>query len=279
MANRKVLDPGSSPEAAYGARLRRLREERGWKQEDLAERTSYSGKHISAVETTRRSATLQLSKELDTAFGLAGSPDSFESEWRKARNGVLMEGFPEYAHHERRAVEIRMFEIGIVPGLLQVPGYAQALARASVGRGAVTEDEAAGRVAFQVERQQILERRRPPMVFAVLDESCLRNLVGGPQVMAAQLDRLVEFAACPYTVLQVAPFVMGERRPLNRALTLLTLPDRSVFSYTESQAQGNLERDVSFVTPMITAYHQLVAESLSPTDTVAMIKDIRKGML
>ncbi|MFD6244158.1 helix-turn-helix domain-containing protein [Streptomyces roseolus] len=279
MVNRKRLEPGDGPGAAYGARLRRLREERGWKQEDLAGRTSYSGKHISAVETARRRATLALSKELDDAFGLAGRADSFEREWRRTRNGVLMEGFPEYAHHERQAVEIRTFEIGLVAGLLQVPEYAEALAAATVARGSVTADEAAGRVAFQMERQQILERGRPPMVFAVLDESCIRTMVGGPRVMAAQLDRLVELAARPHTVLQVAPFAMGERRALNRLLTLLTLPDRSALAYTESQAQGYLEREVSTVASMFTAYHQLSAEALSQADTVTMIKEVRKGLL
>ncbi|MFD6758480.1 Scr1 family TA system antitoxin-like transcriptional regulator [Streptomyces roseolus] len=279
MVNRKLLEPSDSPEAAFGARLRRLREERGWKQEDLAGRTSYSGKHISAVETARRKPTLTLSKELDDTFGLTGRADSFEREWRRTRNGVLMEGFPEYAHHERRAVEIRIFEIGLVAGLLQVPEYAEALAAATVARGSVTADEAAGRVAFQMERQQILERDRPPMVFAVLDESCIRTMVGGPRVMAAQLDRLVEFAARPHTVLQVAPFAMGERRALNRLLTLLTLPDRSALAYTESQAQGYLEREVSAVASMFTAYHQLSAESLSQADTVTMIKEVRKGLL
>ncbi|MFD6359812.1 Scr1 family TA system antitoxin-like transcriptional regulator [Streptomyces roseolus] len=279
MVNRKLLEPSDSPEAAFGARLRRLREERGWKQEDLAGRTSYSGKHISAVETARRKPTLTLSKELDDTFGLTGRADSFEREWRRTRNGVLMEGFPEYAHHERRAVEIRTFEIGLVAGLLQVPEYAEALAAATVARGSVTADEAAGRVAFQMERQQILERDRPPMVFAVLDESCIRTMVGGPRVMAAQLDRLVEFAARPHTVLQVAPFAMGERRALNRLLTLLTLPDRSALAYTESQAQGYLEREVSAVASMFTAYHQLSAESLSQADTVTMIKEVRKGLL
>ncbi|MEU9852525.1 helix-turn-helix transcriptional regulator [Streptomyces sp. NPDC047974] len=279
MVNRKQLEPTDGPEAAFGARLRRLREERGWKQEDLAGRTSYSGKHISAVETARRTVTLQLSIELDDAFGLIGSADSFEHEWRNLRNGVLMEGFPEYAHYERRAVEIRMFEIGLVSGLLQVPEYAQALAAASAARGSVTENEAAGRVAFQMERQQILDRARPPMVFAVLDESCLRTMVGGPRVMAAQLDRLVEFAARPRTVLQVAPFAMGERRALNRLLTLLTLPDRSTLAYTESQAQGYLEREVDTVAAGFTAYHQLSAESLSQADSVTMIKEVRKGLL
>ncbi|MFE7581555.1 helix-turn-helix transcriptional regulator [Streptomyces gardneri] len=274
-----MLDPDDGPVAAYGARLRRLREERGWTQEELAARTGYSSKHISGVEIGSRPSTLKFSGAVDVAFGLAGTDRSFDRECRQVRHGVLLEGFPEYVHQERRAVELRLFEIGIIPGLLQTPEYAQALAASSVGRGSTTADQAAERLVFLSERQQILEQERPPMLFVVMDESCIRHLVGGSAAMAAQLDRLVEFAERPYTVIQVAPFAIGERRSLNRPVTLATLPDRSVLCYAESQAQGNLERESGAVTSMLTLYHQLVAESLSQADTVAMIREVRKGML
>ncbi|MGW6416597.1 helix-turn-helix domain-containing protein [Streptomyces sp. NPDC055055] len=279
MVNRKVLEPDSGPLAAYGARVRRLREERGWTQEDLAERTRYSSKHISAVETGSRPSTPKFSGVLDAALGLTGTDQSFDRERQRLRLGALMEGFPEYAHRERRAVEIRLFEIGVVPGLLQTPEYARALAHAAVARGSITSEQAEERVTFLSERQRILERERPPMLFVVMDESCIRRLVGGRAVMAAQLDQLVRLAARPYTVVQLAPFDIGERRAINRPVNLATLPDRSVLSYAESQSQGHLEKESGAVSAMLTLYHQLAAESLSQADTVAMIEGARKGML
>ncbi|WP_030692454.1 helix-turn-helix transcriptional regulator [Streptomyces globisporus] len=279
MVNRKELDPDGGPVAAYGARLRRLREDRGWTQEDLATRTGYSSKHISAVETARRSSTLSFSRVVDAAFGLTETDQAFDREWRKLRHGVLLEGFPEYVHQERRAVELRLFEIGIVPGLLQTPEYAQVLAASSVGRGTITADQAAERVAFLAERQMLLEQQRPPTLFVVMDESCIRRVVGGREVMAAQLERLLEFATRPLTVLQVAPFGIGERRPFDLPVNLVTLPDWSVLAYAESQAQGHLERESGAVASMLASYHRLAAESLSPADTVAMIEEVRKGML
>ncbi|WP_225800024.1 helix-turn-helix transcriptional regulator [Streptomyces sp. NK15101] len=265
--------------AAYGARLRRLREERGWTQEELAARTGYSGKHISGVEIGSRPATLRFSRAIDESFGLVGTGQSFDRECRQVRHGVLLEGFPEYVAQERKAVEIRLFTIGIIPGLLQTPEYARTVTDSFVSRGAATADQAAERMAYLMERQKILEQGRPPMLFVVMDESCLRRPVGGPGVMAAQLDRLVEFAEHPNTVVQVAPFAIGERRPLDLPLYLLTLPDRSVISYAESQSKGHLERENGAVSSMLTAYHQLAAESLSQAGSVTMIKEVRKGML
>lgn len=269
--NRKELNPESSPQAAYGARLRSLREALGWTQEDLAVRMEYSSQHISAVETGRKPPTLRFSRKADQIFGIADTTESLERLWREQRHGVLLEGFPEYVGYEGRAVEIRLFQIGIIPGLLQTPEYARALANSAVQRGAITPEQADERVAFLAERQAVLERTRPPMVFAVLDESCIRRPVGGPEVMRGQREQLIKFAALPNTMLQLAPFDLGERRPFDLPVNLLTLSDRSVVCYAEAQTQGHLDRETSSVVPVLTAYHQLQAEALSHAASVAMI--------
>ncbi|MFE7114454.1 Scr1 family TA system antitoxin-like transcriptional regulator [Streptomyces sp. NPDC057654] len=278
MVNQKELNPDGSPREAYGARLRRLREARGWKQEDLAEQVGCSSQHISAVETGRKPPTLRFSRSLDAAFGMTGdSAEAFEREWRDIRHGSMLEGFSSYVEQEGRAVEIRVFETGVIPGLLQTQEYAKVLADSAAQRRAITPQQANERVSFLMERQQALVRRRPPMLFVVMDESCLRRPIGGRAVMEAQLDRLLTFAASPTTVLQVAPFSIGERRTLNLPVNVLTMADRSVMAYAESQAQGHLDRDPTSVLPMLTAYHQLQGEVLSQPASVDMINQVRKG--
>ncbi|WP_031005821.1 helix-turn-helix domain-containing protein [Streptomyces sp. NRRL F-5727] len=277
MVNRKELNPEDSPRAAYGAHLRRLRERRGWTQDDLAAQTGYSSQHVSAVETARKPPTLPFSREADQALGTAGTADSLERLWNEIRYGSLLEGFPEYVGYEGRAVEIRLFQIGIIPGLLQTPEYAQALAYGDVRRGSITQQQADERVAFLAERQAALVRERPPMLLVVMDESCIRRPVGGPDVMDAQLARLVEFADLPNSMLQVAPFAIGERRPFNLPVNLLTLADRSMVAYTETHAQGHVDRERTAVASLLTAYHQLQAECLSQAESVAVIEQVRKG--
>ncbi|KOG50916.1 DNA-binding protein [Streptomyces griseoflavus] len=275
--NRKELQPDSSPQAAFGARLRGVRERRGWTQDTLAERMGYSSVHISAVETGRKPPTLPFSRSADKALGLEGAADTFEREFREIKHGSLLEGFPEYVGLEGRAVEIRLYNVGIIPGLLQTPEYARVLADSAVRRGAITPEQADERVAFLAGRQAALQRPRPPMVFVTMDESCIRRQVGGSSVMDAQLARLVDFADLPNTLLQVAPYEMGERRTFDLPVNILTLPDRSLICYAESQAQGNLDRESTSVVPVLTAYHQLQAEALSQAASVAMIKQVRKG--
>ncbi|BAU82044.1 XRE family transcriptional regulator [Streptomyces laurentii] len=273
MVNRRDLDPDASPQAAYGARLRRLREERGLSQVELGSQAEYSGTHISQVENARKLPTLRFSKRMDVVLE-AG--DTFEREWREMTQASLLEGFPEYVEHEGRAAELRLFDIGIVTGLLQTPEYAQAVAYGDVRRGTITRDQADEVVAFLAERQAALMRPRPPTVMVVMDESCIRRQVGGPGIMGTQLDRLLEFAEQPNTVLQIATFDIGERRALYLPVNLLTLPDMTVIAYEESQSRGHLERDSTAVWPLLTAYHQLQTEALSHSASVAMIQEVRK---
>lgn len=157
--------------------------------------------------------------------------------------------------------------------------YARVLADSAVRRGAITPEQAHERVSFLAERQAALVRAKPPMIFVAIDESVIRRNVGGPDVMDAQLAHLIAFSEQANTLLQVAPYEMGERRTFDLPVNLLTLPDRSVICYAESQTQGHLDREAASVLPMLTAYHQLQAESLCQAITVAMINEARKGTL
>ncbi|WP_435194587.1 DUF5753 domain-containing protein, partial [Streptomyces sp. NRRL F-5630] len=185
--------------------------------------------------------------------------------------------FAAYAKEEERAVEIRLFEIGLMPGLLQTPAYARALAEADVRRGLITEAQADHRLAYLAKRQASLERQRPPMLLVIMDESCLRHWVGGDDVMHEQFDALVAFAARRNAVLQVAPHTMGEARPFNLPVNLLTMADGSHVGYAESQAQGHVEREPSRLLSIRASYHHLMAEALSASATVALINQARKG--
>lgn len=274
MVNRKALDPETSPAQAFGQRLRQARDERGWTQDELAVRMGLTGSHVSAVETGRRPPTNRFARSADMALGTG---DKFERMTRALKNTSLLEGFTDFVTHEVRAAEIRLFELGIVPGLLQTPEYAAAITTGAVRRGAITEQQAEERLTLLTKRQESLERTPPPIVYVVLDESCIRRVVGGPRVMAEQLDRLIAFAELPSTVVQVASFDLGERRSFDLPVHLLTLPDQTQLAYAESAQQGRLERDMRFVQPLLTAYHQLQAEAPSQAASVAMIEKVRKG--
>ncbi|MGK4580552.1 DUF5753 domain-containing protein [Kitasatospora sp. HPMI-4] len=194
------------------------------------------------------------------------------------KSSALLEGFPEYVERESKAVEVRLFTLGIVPGALQTLAYARAIAAGAVRRGSIAQEQADERVAYLARRQASLRREPPPLIHAVLDESCVRRPVGGPTVMAEQLGALIAFADLPHTVLQIAPLAIGEDRAFDLPVYILTFEDRSLMSYAESAQQGNLERDSGAVLPALTAYYQLQAHALSQADSVALIRQLREEL-
>ncbi|MFI5940400.1 helix-turn-helix domain-containing protein [Streptomyces uncialis] len=276
MVNRKQLDPEDGPQAAFGARLRMKRDARGWTQDELAERIGCTGSHISAVETGRRPPTRRFAASVDRVFDTG---DQFERQSMAVRQTALLEGFPEYVAHEGRAAEVRLFESGVIPGPLQTRDYACEFANTAAERGDITPEQATERVDYLIGRQAALFRTPPPLIFVVLDESCIRRPIGGPDVMDAQLVRLLEFAELPNSWLQIAPYSMGARRPFNGVVHLLTMPDRSLMSYVESQTQGYLDRELSSVLPLVRNYHQLQIAAVSQAESVAMIEELRKGIV
>ena len=131
--------------------------------------------------------------------------------------------FLEFVEREREATSVREFNALAVPGLLQTEEYAWALIRA--GRPTDSDEEIGQLVAARVERQRILERPRPPMLWAVVDEGVLRRPVGGAVVFHDQLDHLAKLGKRPGIVFQVMPFSAGAHAGLLGEFILLGRSD------------------------------------------------------
>ncbi|WP_078911123.1 helix-turn-helix domain-containing protein [Streptomyces sp. NRRL WC-3742] len=272
--NRKELDPDSSPAAKFGAKVRELREARGWTQEHLATLTGYSAVHVSAIETGRKPPTERFSRRLDVAFE---TPERFEREWRNAGRRVLFEGFSDYLRSEASAVALRLFEINIIPSLFQTPAYARAYQEARVRRGRATQQQAEERLTMLLHRQQQLHRHPGPRVHAVIDEGCLHRAIGGRDVMVEQLKHLEELSLHPQFVIQVSPFSLGEDRPFAHPITLLTMPNRARVGYGEIQGRGFLQRDPDPLAEWDGEYDQLQVEALSRAATREFMGRVRRS--
>ncbi|MFF3114717.1 helix-turn-helix domain-containing protein [Kitasatospora sp. NPDC057904] len=271
--NRKRLDPTSSPYASLGIQLRRFREARKLLQTQLGTAISYSGAYISSIERGVRAPSRKFVEVadayLDTGGTLALMLDQLE-------HSILIEGFPEYADKEAEAVAIRLFEVGVIPGLLQTPEYAAAYEQAPVKRGTATQQHANERIRFLFIRQERINRPSPPHVHAVLDEWSLRRPIGGRAVMAGQLAHLERLAGQANTTIQVAPISLGEDRPFAHPVTLLTMPNRSLLGYSETHQRGFLERNPEILSGWAKDYDRLQVEALPLAASLELIRAVRK---
>ena len=222
----RPADPADSgPTAlriALGSQLRRLREAHGITCEAAGEVIRASASKISRLEHGRVSMKQRDLADLLTLYGVTGEAEragvlrlaleAARPGWWHQYGEVLPGWFEFYVGLEAAASRIRTYEVQFVPGLLQTPEYAHAVIRGR--RPAAPDDEISRRVALRMKRQHILSRPDgpefpAPKLWAVVDETALRRRQGGPGVMEAQLERLIELAAQPNIALYVMPLRSG----------------------------------------------------------------------
>lgn len=127
--------------------------------------------------------------------------------WWHTYRDVMPDWFAAYLSLEQAAVQIRAYENQFVHGLLQTEAYARALLDTDSPRASAEATER--RVALRMRRQELLARPAPPRLWVVMDETVLRWPVGGPEVMRAQIDRLIEVNRLPHVTVQLMPFANG----------------------------------------------------------------------
>lgn len=109
------------------------------------------------------------------------------------------------ASFEQGAGRLWAYETTAVHGLLQTGEYATAVERTGASAAVISR-----RVESRLARQAVLGRQPHPLKLAVvMDESVLHRVAGGPAVMAAQLDHLIEASGWPNVDLRVLPLDAG----------------------------------------------------------------------
>ncbi len=143
---------------------------------------------------------------------------------------------------EREASEIREYRLCALPGLLQTEEYARAFIR--VGRPAASSEQVEEAVRARIGRQSVLDAEKSHTIYAlVLDEAVLRHVVGDPEIMARQLERLLAVARQPNVSVQVIPYGTRNHPGLDGSFLLITVPERGQVVYTETRASGTPVED------------------------------------
>ncbi len=127
--------------------------------------------------------------------------------------------FATYVGLEAEAVAIKYYQSAIVPGLMQTPGYARAMHEANIPE--FTPERMEQLIEVRLTRQRLLVQNPPVRLEVVLDEAVLHRLVGGPAVMGAQLDRLIELSGQPNVTVQVIPYSVGAHPAMDSTFNIL----------------------------------------------------------
>ena len=215
-----MSEPRSAPtvgQVVLGRRLLDLRERAGLKREDAARVLRVAPATVRRMEMAEVALKIPYLQLLLKAYGVPDeeaeafvqlAEEANRPGWWQRFHDILPGWFSMYVSLEGAASLIRSYEPHFVPGLLQTEDYARGVLR-SGAIGETSPDDIERHVALRMRRQELLHRPDAPRFWAVMDETALRRPVGGPAVMRAQLERLIEAASLPNVTLLVAPFENG----------------------------------------------------------------------
>ncbi|WP_444963710.1 helix-turn-helix domain-containing protein [Nocardiopsis sp. M1B1] len=245
-------DADRAAQLRFGKLLRKLRDQAGLTQQELADLAVIAQSTVSDLELgkkgTRRDPVVRLDKAL-TARGV------LVDAWDAVFSGVGVTAyFREVAEAEQMAPKIRDYSYGLVPGLFQVESYVRAISELS--NPEATTEAIDQIVKARKYRQQILDRPHPPTITVLLDEVVLLRRFRDPEVMKEQIDHLIDLSHRPRVKLQIVPIATEGHPGLFGSFTLMDVPDSGTFAYVESQRTG-----VSLKQPdVVASYDRVFAE-------------------
>jgi transcriptional regulator with XRE-family HTH domain len=267
--------------------LRRLREAARLTCEEVADHLECSASKISRVETGRVSVSPRDVRDMLELYGVPGAQrerlvqlarDSRQKGWWHAFSDTMQPQFATYVGLESAASEIRIYEVSLIPELLQTEDYARVVIRS--GMMSSPSDDIERQVQLRMARQPAITREDPPKVWAVLDEAALRRQVGGPGLMRLQLEHLLAQAALPNVAVQVIPFGGGAHPAMGRPFIILVFPERvdTDVVYLEDLTSALYLEDVAEVDRYNVFFNHLRATALSFDDSSALITSVLKEM-
>jgi transcriptional regulator with XRE-family HTH domain len=252
-----------------GALLRKLRTEKGLTVEQAADRLLFSMSKLSRMETGHGVATPRDVRDLCDLYGVTDEAER-DHMMQLAAEGKRQAwwqsydlGYATYVGLEAEAVSISAFQSSVVHGLLHTADYARAGDEGAMPRFSPERIEM--QIEAKLTRQRILTRVTPPAFSVVLDEAALHRVVGGREVMAAQLAKILDMSTLPHVNVQVLPFEIGAHPAAESNFTILELPspNRGVVYVEGLIGSTYIERDDDLARYQI-IFRKLESIALSP---------------
>lgn len=235
--------------------LRYLRLRKGLSGESLGRIMQCGKSKVSRIEVGDERVDWQQAELIDRAWETGGL---FGYLVWYASIGHDPQWFAQYVEMEQKADMLRLYEANVIPGLLQNEDYARALLDSGV------EVERDRILLDRMQRQGILDTTPRPHLTLILSQNALDWPVGTPEIMRAQLERLLEVAESPDVVLRVIPrtWDAGAHAGLDGSFQLLSGDAFGEVAYTESPGAGRLVSSPTDVRSYLKRYERISAKAL-----------------
>lgn len=137
----------------------------------------------------------------------------------------IPEWFELFLGMEAAASHLRHYEAEVIPGLVQVPGYANAIIKMGLVGEAPTGEAVENKVRLRMRRQHLLVRKDPtaPQLDIILSESSLLRGFSS-EVMIDQLSYLLTLNDRPNITIRVIPLTAGIHKASHGPFVILDFP-------------------------------------------------------
>lgn len=212
------------------ARLRKLRIDLELNVDEVAKELLCSSTKISRIETGARRATLRDVRDLSRLYKVTDEvADELMELAQEAREPGWWTKFTDlklspYIGLEQDATVINYFSMYFLHGLVQTEEYARSIIKGMTPK--ISPEVFEQRVEARRLRQELLNRDKPPRFRMLLDESVLYRQIGGPDVMAAQLDKILLLMQEQKVSVQIIPFEAGAYDSSDSNFVYLKFDDR-----------------------------------------------------
>ncbi|MFD9335485.1 helix-turn-helix domain-containing protein [Streptomyces sp. NPDC060028] len=212
--------------AQLGAALRALREASGKEAKAVARSALMSPSKLSKIENANLLPSATDVERILTAIGVSDAIKAEYTEaaraatteataWRLLKRAGVHKGQQAAKALEAQMAVLRLFQPALVPGLLQTPEYIRAILQ----RHDLSEDALTRTISGRLERQAVLFDSTKRLRF-VITEQVLRWRIVSPQMMAAQLDRIVSVSRLTHVDIRVVPLSAPQTDIANHAFVI-----------------------------------------------------------
>nr|WP_202447055.1 helix-turn-helix transcriptional regulator [Streptomyces sp. SID5468] len=171
---------------------------------------------VGATDVERILSAIGVSDEVKAEYSEAARASATEATaWRLLKRMGVHKGQLAVKAHEAQMSSLRLFQPALVPGLLQTPEYIRAVLR----RHRLSDDALTRTINGRLERQTVLYGEGKSLRF-IVTEPVLRWRIVPPQMMAAQLDRLLFVSRLAHVDIRVVPLEIPQNDIANHAFVI-----------------------------------------------------------
>ncbi|MFI8871141.1 helix-turn-helix domain-containing protein [Streptomyces sp. NPDC053707] len=254
---------------AFGRQLKLLRVRAGLGRSEFGKRLGYAAQSVASFEQGRRIPQPEFVDKADRLLEAGGLLMALKEELARSQYPAF---FRDMARLEAEALELFLYAVSAVPGLLQTEEYTRALL--VMRRPLLDQDTIEQRVLSRIARQEVLSRWPAPLTSFVIEEAVLRRPFGGRVVLRGVLEQILLVGRQRSVEIQVMPTVREDNAGLDGPFTLITRRSGEQLAYLEVQGRSILLTDRDEVRSVAARYGIIRSQALTPQEFLVFIEKL-----